>query len=262
MNENQVGEFYIWFNKYFESFKYDNEKIISNLINKKLHTLRVCENIKLLSQSLNLSSSDSRIAEVIALFHDIGRFEQFAKYQTFKDDISIDHASLGLSILNDYKVLKDVSVEDTAFILQAIGYHNKYAIPTNLPEKNLLFCKLIRDADKLDIFNMLIDSYENHQLYKNEAFEEFIDSNEYQISFVERIINREKVSFNEVKTKADIKILRLSWIYDINFNESLKIIESNKYIDRIIKFLPRDENIVRLHKHINAYVQDRMNNLK
>ena len=260
MNKDQVSQFYIWFNKYFDSFRYENEKINSNLINKKLHTLRVCKNIKFLTKSLNLSSSEIRLAEIIALFHDIGRFEQFAKYQTFKDEISIDHANLGLTILNDYEVLKDVSVEEKAVILEAIGYHNKYALPNNLSEKNLLFCKLIRDADKLDIFNMLIDSYENPELYKNEVFEDFIDSNEYQISFVENIINKKKVSYNDVKTKADIKILRISWVYDINFNESLKIIESNKYIDRIIRFLPHDDNIARLHKHINSYMQDRMNN--
>jgi len=262
MNKNQVSQHYVWFNKYFDSFKYDDEKIISNLINKKLHTLRVCKNIKLLSKLLNLSSSEIRLAEIIALFHDIGRFEQFAKYQTFNDGISIDHANLGLTILNNYEVLKDASMEDKAVIVEAIRYHNKYALPNNLSEKNLLFCKLIRDADKLDIFNMLIDSYENPQLYENEAFEDFIDSNEYQISFVERIINKKKVSYNDVKTKADIKLLRVAWVYDINFNESLKIIESNKYIDRIIRFLPNDDNIARLHKHINAYVQDKMDNLQ
>lgn len=262
MDRNQVSEYYIWFNKYFDSFKYDDKIINSNLTSKKLHTLRVCKNIKFLSKSLNLSSSEIRIAEVIALFHDIGRFEQFAKYQTFKDGISIDHAKLGLTILNNYEVLKDLSTEDKTFILVAIGYHNKYSLPNNLSEKNLLFCKLIRDADKLDIYNMLIDSYENPELYENEAFEDFIDTNEYQISFVECIINKKKVIYNNVKTKADIKLLRISWIYDINFNESLKIIESNKYIDRIIRFLPQDDNIARLHKHINAYMQDKMNNLQ
>jgi len=127
MNKNQVSQYYVWFNKYFDSFKYDDEKIMSNLTNKKLHTLRVCKNIKFLSKSLNLSSSEIRLAEIIALFHDIGRFEQFAKYQTFKDEISIDHANLGLTILNDYEVLKDASMEDKAVILEAIGYHNKYS---------------------------------------------------------------------------------------------------------------------------------------
>ena len=112
-------------------------------------------------------------------------------------------------------------MEDKAVILEAIGYHNKYSLPNNLSEKNLLFCKLIRDADKLDIFNMLIDSYENLQLYENEAFEDFIDSNEYQISFVEGIINKKKVLYNDVKTKADIKLLRISWIYDINVNRTM-----------------------------------------
>lgn len=258
MEKNHIDELYLWFNKYFDSFTYDDDKINSNLINKKLHTLRVCENIVLLSKSINLSDIEISIAEVIALFHDIGRFEQFAKYKTFKDSISVDHANLGVKILKDCNVFKEMPIEEKKLILEAIWFHNKYQIPNNLSKKQVLFCKLIRDADKLDIFNLLIDSYENPHLYKNEAFEEFIDSKEYQMSFVDNIINGKKVSYDDVKTKADIKLVRISWIFDINFNESLRIIEANKYVDRIIKFLPNDDKISNLHRYVNSYLESKI----
>ena len=40
-----------------------------------------------------------RIAEAVALLHDVGRFEQYKRYGTFNDRKSVNHAALGVEIM-------------------------------------------------------------------------------------------------------------------------------------------------------------------
>ena len=74
-----------WFISYSESFLNLSESYRENIQLKIDHTYRVIDEIKELSKSLDLSKEDTNLAEVIALFHDVGRFEQYAKYRTFSD---------------------------------------------------------------------------------------------------------------------------------------------------------------------------------
>ena len=51
--------------------------------------------------------------------------------------------------------LKLIDKEDYQVVYTAIKNHNKFVIESNLTERELLFSKLIRDADKLDILYAL-----------------------------------------------------------------------------------------------------------
>ncbi len=137
------------FIKYTEQF--DLEEI--KLKRKQLHSLRVMQISNMIAKSLDLTEEEIQIATLIGLLHDVGRFAQYKKYKTFQDSKSIDHADLGVEILqeNDYikKFLQDEIWIDT--ILIAIKNHNKYKIEKGLNKKKEIFCKIIRDADKADI---------------------------------------------------------------------------------------------------------------
>ncbi len=76
------------------------------------------------------------------------------RYHTFLDYKSIDHAQLGCEILRQGDFLGELSDREREQVLTAIGNHNRLAIEDGLDEKTLLFAKLIRDADKCDIFRV------------------------------------------------------------------------------------------------------------
>ena len=107
-----------------------------------------------LTAALPLSESDRELAYLCAVYHDIGRFEQLKRYHTFLDYKSIDHAQLGCEILRQGDFLDELSAREREQVLTAIGNHNRLAIEDGLDEKTLLFAKLIRDADKCDIFRV------------------------------------------------------------------------------------------------------------
>jgi len=76
-----------------------------NVILKEKHTRRVCKEILAIGKGLGLGEEDLGLAELVALFHDVGRFSQYAKYGTFADNKSEDHAALGTKVLREEGVL-------------------------------------------------------------------------------------------------------------------------------------------------------------
>jgi hypothetical protein len=90
-----------WFSGYCRSFYTDSMEDNRNFDLKEKHTSLVCTNMNILADSLTLHDNERLTAEAIALFHDVGRFEQYRRYSTFRDDISVNHATLGVRVLAD-----------------------------------------------------------------------------------------------------------------------------------------------------------------
>ena len=147
------------FKEYVKNYDIENPKIAL----KVAHIERVSIIAKNIAESLKLSKEDIELAELIGLLHDIGRFEQVKRYNTFVDAKSINHAKLGVDILFKEGLIRKF-IEDEKYdkiIEVAIVNHDKYKMPEGLDKEELLFSKIIRDADKLDIL------YEGVEIYWN-----------------------------------------------------------------------------------------------
>ncbi|MEA1928662.1 MAG: HD domain-containing protein, partial [Candidatus Auribacterota bacterium] len=171
MNRQIVGESRDWFDGYVRSFRSEEREFQQNIEMKEKHTRRVCAEIRALGEELGLHTEDLQIAEVLALFHDIGRFEQYARYRTFVDRDSEDHAALGVKILKENGVLVGLDEPTRDLILRSISYHNRAALPREETEECLFFTKLLRDADKLDIWKVVTDYYRRKERRRNVAIE-------------------------------------------------------------------------------------------
>ena len=146
-----------WFISYVKTFKYDNNESQQNIDIKREHTERVTEEIINIGKQLGLNDNELNLAEIIALFHDIGRFEQYDRYKTFSDYKSENHAELGIKILKQYDVLDLLDENLQKVILCSIKYHNWPSLPAKETKTCLFYSRLIRDADKLDIWRVVTD---------------------------------------------------------------------------------------------------------
>ena len=65
---------------------------------------------------------------------------------------------LGLEILKENNFIRKFCSEEKYYdiIFSAIENHNKYKIDKTLEGEKLLQAKIIRDADKIDILNLLV----------------------------------------------------------------------------------------------------------
>ncbi len=101
-----------WFDDYVAGFYGDDAYVNANLKLKEDHSRRTCNEMRYLAEELSLSDNQRRVAELIALLHDIGRFRQFVKYGTYNDTRSEDHCLLSLKVLRETKVLDGIEKEE------------------------------------------------------------------------------------------------------------------------------------------------------
>lgn len=233
-----------WFNAYCRGFYTGNREDNLNFALKEKHTGLVCENMRLLCESLGLSDAESLTAETIALFHDLGRFEQYRRYSTFRDDISINHATLAVKILKDEDVLETVSDAERRTIYLAISLHNVFKVPDAINGRDLLFTRLIRDADKLDIWRIFREYYMQPENERASAVGlGFPDLPQCSPDVLNCIGRREMVNLSTLKNLNDFKLLQLSWVFDLNFPASFDIVLDRAYIEGLSMTLPKERDV-------------------
>lgn len=248
-----------WFFDYSNSFRFDDEKARKNIVLKQKHTCNVCRNIAFLAKASGLNGGKVILAEAIALFHDIGRFKQFAVYGTFNDAISVNHGLLGSTILSEQGVLKSLSEEEQETILYSVKLHNTLTLPDLSEGDKLLFLKLIRDSDKLDIWSIFIEYRETPQGERASAAGLGLqDTPGYSANVLSSVFKKQLVTFSNLKTLDDFTLMQLSWIYDLNFKASLGLVLERSYIERLLAKLPQTEEIRKISPLLMDYAHQRL----
>jgi len=257
MNTNDVSSLKNWFAGYVSRFYTDDPEYNRPIHLKEEHTKRVCGNIIMIGKELGLSSGDMITAEIIALFHDVGRFRQYELYRTFVDALSENHARLGLRQIGIHKVFSGFPRDKKLLISKAIAYHNAAYLPEGEDEKTLFFMKLIRDADKLDIWRVFLDYYMEKR--PSDAIVLGLpDTPSFSEKALESIRRREFVRTKDLKTLNDFKLLQISWVFDINFIPSFKLIKKNNYMDMLKATLPRKKEISEAVRVARDYVDSKL----
>jgi hypothetical protein len=255
MQKEDLDFFKKWFLDYVDRFSSPEVFIQENIKLKIEHTARVCENILLLAKAEKVGEEGCRLAEAIALFHDLGRFEQFTEYRTFKDSESENHALLGVKILENTEILSHLPLREKDLILKAVEYHNRMEIPgyTENSREFLFYVKLIRDADKLDILKLVSEDYEKEEEFRNPALEfDMPDTPGCSENIVAYILNNRMAKLADTRNRNDVKLLRLSWIFDISFPAAFALLKERGYLDTILSSMPETEEIQIIRKHLES----------
>ena len=220
---------------------------------KQEHTFRVCECIVEIGKRLELNEDQLLIAETIALLHDIGRFEQYKQYQTFSDFESTDHATLGVQVINELGLLNDIDPNTKSLVTKAILNHNKPVLKDDKDDVTF-YSKLIRDADKLDIFRV-VKEYE--QLESNLGVQ---DDKKYKIpDFILNAFTRHQtVSYKDVKSRNDMTLLRVSWIFDINFHPTFQLLDQRDYLNHFLNLIPKSYRLINIQEIVRNYTVEKI----
>jgi putative nucleotidyltransferase with HDIG domain len=262
MKQEQFEQYVQWFGGFIQQYySLDGDEYLNNNLHlKECHTHRVCGLTQKLAAALKLDAEQTRIAETIALFHDVGRFEQFKIYRTYKDATSEDHASMGLAILRRERLLEPLDKQERHWIERAIEYHNKKSLPDGLDEPTALFSKMIRDTDKVDIFKLSVESFQSyHQNPCTFQLEiEFPDEPCCSPEIVKALQTGTLIDYRCLRTMNDVKLLQLGWAYDIYFDATLLEISKLGYFQQIIAMLPDNKDVQNAAAAAMRYVQRRI----
>lgn len=222
----------------------------NNIAGKLYHSYRVMDYSILLAKHNNFKEEDEEIAALAGLLHDYSRFEQWTEYQTYSDIKSIDHGDLAVKRLFEDNEIINYCTNENYYdkIYDAIKYHNKYDFPKTLSEHNQLFCKTVRDADKLDIFYLL-------GIEPNLMKQDYYDiSKEIESDF----FKNKQLSHKDVKNQSDIILLMLAMVYDLNFKYSFEYLKEARYIDKMFENIEDKNKFKKYFDYIKDYIEERI----
>lgn len=252
-----------WFEQYIQQFESDDASIQTNIELKKQHTRNVCVEILDIANSLELNRHDIYLAEAIALLHDAGRFEQYARYRTFDDAKSENHAMLGGRILSREGALADIDWEPRKLILDVVCYHNCAELPLDIGERCTFFLKLLRDADKVDIWRVVTEYYRRSASKPNSSIElNLPDTPAVSDKIVDDLLAGRIARTKDMRTLSDFKLLQMGWVFDLNFPRAFEIAAKRHFLDKIRNALPDSDIVtqvytkVKAHLHAGCPVQD------
>ena len=216
------------------------------------HSIRVEKICEALAKSLNLNEEDTYIIKTIGLLHDIGRFEQL-KLTGGYNDTEFDHAAYGAMLLFKEGLIEKFDVDPKYYdiIEFAILNHNRFKIDEVDDERKMMFARLIRDADKIDIF----DAYTYLKSYNITNIDDDV-TNEVAIQFKKR----ESINRKIRRTKADLLLSVIAFVFDINYKESLEIIYEQKYLDELFNQIEDGDRFREYFEYAKDYIKERMKN--
>lgn len=246
--------YYKWLDKYVDPFINSNENTDVNYELKLEHTYRVKDNILELGQSINLDKKGLFLCELIGLYHDLGRFEQYSKFGTFSDSVTGSHGELSVQALIEYDVLKCLEKQEREITLKAIRYHNYFSVPDDETEEIKLFSRLIRDADKLDAFYLETKEDEKRKYDLGSLSSE----KDYSKEIIDDVLNSRQVNFKNIKFRYDRRLSILGLIFDLYLSESFKIIKKNTYISRMFKDIEMNDELKRVQEHCENYIKEKV----
>lgn len=203
------------------------------------HTIRVSADARAIASGMNWPEEEVGLAEAVGLFHDIARFPQFQKYRTFSDADSVDHGDLGVQTLENENLLAGVPAEQQALILHSVQYHNKRDLPRVLTAHEEKHLRLIRDADRLDIFFICWDSIKTGHVHEHPEIIIGIDFNGPPTPEVlDQFERGERIDYRNIRSMADRFILQLSWIHDLSYNASKRLVRDRGILEKFLEVVP------------------------
>ena len=245
------------FERYLDQYDREDDKIKLKIV----HTYGVVRCMNQITKKMGLSKEERKLAELIALLHDIGRFEQLKRFGSFEPGL-MDHAAYGAEILFEEGMIREF-IEDSRYdeiIRMAIEKHSAYKLIGISDPCALLHAKLIRDADKLD----------NCRVKPEDAVETMLDVSaeevgKQQISpeVLAQVYQKTSIDNKTRNTKMDYWVSYVAYFFDINFPETLEIIQEHQYVDRIIRRIPYSnidtaKKMRQIGDFVNEYIKGRI----
>jgi hypothetical protein len=236
-----------WFDRYTHSF----DLSVSMIEMKRRHSLDVMRIGEDLTRALSWPEDEARTGIAACLLHDTGRFTQYRDFGTYHDGASVDHGERGFEVLRaeflgDFSNVGDSGepADDAGreALLQAVRWHNKKELPANLPREVMPFCRLARDADKLDVFALVRARMEEGTIG------ELLPRHKIDAPLSPRLLDEVEAngsgSYKNASSLLDFLLIQMTWVLDLNFAPSLRVVEESGVLSSIQSRFPKDDEKV------------------
>jgi len=212
------------------------------------HSLRVHAEAETLAREhaadLARAGVPPRAPLLAALFHDVGRFEQYARWKTFNDRASANHALLSVRRCLREGFLAPATALERRLACGAIMLHNRRSVRLPAHTALGLLARLVRDADKLDIYRVMLDYFapggEKPAFMRLEAEEH---PERYSPQLLDCLLQGRMGSYGVLRWSNDFKLLMLSWVHDLNLPAAARAFLERGYVERMAALLPESPEL-------------------
>lgn len=244
MNTSQLECIRQWFDRYVQTFDDIDPEGFKNIRLKIVHTRKVCGIMDQLAAGERLTPQQTLLAGSVALLHDVGRFPQYRRWRTFRDSDSDNHARLSVEVMREQHVLDGVPDHERLMVEEAVRFHNLLNIPQRLKSPTFLYLRLIRDADKLDIWRVFMEYFDETPAERPSAVTlGFPDLPGVSPGCLTALSAGRVVTLDSVTRLNDFKLLLVSWVYDLNFGSSCRLLHQSGYLQALASYLPGQKDV-------------------
>lgn len=246
------------FAAYVKDYDIKDEKIRL----KVEHTIKVAELCREIAESEEFSPEDAETAWLIGLLHDVGRFEQVRRFGTFVDSQSIDHAAFGADLLFRDGLIREFVKDDSCDLLieRAVRTHSMFRLPSDFDERTLRFCNVIRDADKVDIMRVNVET-PLEELYN--VTTERLRRDEISPKVLDSFLEEHATLREYKKTTIDFLAAHISLVYELVYPHSVYTAYRQGFLYKMMDFKSDNphtqEQFAFIRERVNAYLHRRLN---
>lgn len=236
------------FDSYVAAYDATNPRIAL----KVEHTLRVAELCERIAREAGFTPAGVDLAWLCGLLHDIGRFEQLRRWDTFSDAASTSHAALGVEVLFGNEGDTGVADDDGSaagtigiihrfidpndeleeVIRAAVGFHSDYRLPEDLNVRTHAICDVVRDADKLDILR--VASTDTVETVLNATEDELLAS-AVSPAIEDAFFEHHTAHYSERVTPVDYLVNLACFAFELVYPTSLEIADEQEYLYRALE---------------------------
>ncbi|MBE6018006.1 MAG: HD domain-containing protein [Lachnospiraceae bacterium] len=221
---------------------------------KIFHTYRVASLAESIAQSIGMENTD--LIWLCGMLHDIGRFEQVKRYGTFSDAASVDHAAFGADLLFKEGLLDKfctLGAEEKGLLELAIRSHSLYRLPEGLTEEERTYCNILRDADKVDIFRVNVET-PTEDIYNVTTYE--LKHSPISPEVKQCFLDRHAVLRSLKKTPADFLVGHICLTFELVYPKSREAAKEQGFVDRLLAFESDEEDTRNFFSYMRSHVWD------
>lgn len=225
----------------------------SKLDLKVEHSIKVFENAKdILEKEPGTFAGVEQPTLLAALFHDLGRFPQYARFGTFQDANSVDHAKLGSAVLGGPpEFLRELNPEHQRLVRTAVVVHNKFTIPQSLAPNALAAARLVRDADKIDIIRVMLEHFNRPGDADPVVMLHVADEpGRYSKKIYDVVREGGQGGYADLVYVNDFKMLLMGWTHLLHYKASRELVRERRLVEALCDSLPKLPEMRRLTNSI------------
>lgn len=252
-----LKECHLEFEGYFQSLTVDSPDNQHKVDDIRAHSLRVVNNVLMLAKVVLQTDEEKHIAELTALFHDLGKAAMIVQGTESPTIIQRDHSAVSSKLVQEMKFYPKLPADIQLILIKSVESHNKLKFPKLDNEQQTLFARLLRDADKLDIFESSYRFFKERFGIQPLMTIDLINHVDVSEKIIKSVLAGKTAAVEDMKSINDYKLLLLSMAFDVNFKYTFRIMSEKQYIQKIYETLPKRDQIIDVYRSIKLFVENK-----